>query len=289
MANGNEVLFMQTDLLFDFALNVVNELRRTQRLNIVYFQEAFLNRIQSNNPDSNLTDCFGARPGTQGPQRRTAFSGGMCCVLRHLMLNATGIPENAWPVAHRPGRQNLQLQRNHGTMQVNFDHPPPNHFRLALNERDAQHYYGAYDHQFPMYQMQNKLADVQVGHLAQITGDMLVFRFNTSGRLSQIIDIITTGGAVEDPNDHWRMARSYARVICIVHRVSDGVDGEWMKTLKTILPQRAAADENQNPRSTLDIYGRIIPEDPGELCDISKLGEAFGGLSAGNDDDDDDA
>lgn len=273
MAQQNEIIFIQTDLLFNFALNVVNELHQAQRVHINHFQEAYLDLIQSNVVGQNNTDCFGSPKNISGAKRRTCFSKAVSNVLRHLMLNATGIPESAWPGHHRRGKQTLQIKRNHKNMRTNFSHPSSNHFKLTENATAAQHYYSSYDHQFPLYQIESRLANVQVGHLASISGEMIIFRYNAQARLTHIVDIISTCGAVEDPTNVLRMSKAYARVICIVHSVLDGEDGESLKTLNTMLPKQVVEDEAK--KSMLETYGSLIPENPELPCDVDMLCKEF--------------
>jgi hypothetical protein len=274
MAEDFECVIVETDVLFERALAVMNELRDANRVNITHFQEAFLDRIRSNVRDENnedRSDLFGAKPGNSGPQRRSAFSDTSSCILRYLMLNASGIPIDFWPRS-QVKRSTLQLQRNHNAMQTNF-YPQNEWFQLATNAVDAHGYIGKYDQQFPPMRIRHELEVVPTGNMVLISGMMLIFRFHADGNLFQVIEIKTTCQPVEDPINHWRMLRSPARVMCIVRDVLAGKDGTCLKSLKNVLPQMN--DRFCLTESTEHSYKAVIPEDPKEPCDIKKLSKVF--------------
>lgn len=176
--------------------------------------------IESNDPDEDRRFMFGGQGDTKLAFGRTASA-----VVRMCMLEATGVPQSAWP---KPGEQTSK--RNKAKL-----HNPLGEqrlFRLADYKDRARHYWSKYDQLYPHFRIQDEVRQVALNKQASIPSMMLIFR----GNFTEVIEVTTTFNATPRGEQQFD---SYIHVSCIVRKISaptgEVEDGKFTRRLKELM------------------------------------------------------
>lgn len=230
-----ETIFVQTDPLFNLPLYSLAELAYQGRLQTTFVQRVFLRNIESNHPIDDRRLMFGGDLAAN-TKPEAAFGQTASAVVRMCMLEAVNIPRALWPK-----RKQKSQTRNEGKLNKEILHPlppPVNPFRLAINKKQAMHYWSKYDQLYPHFRIQHEVSQVAFNAQASIPGMMLIFREN----FTEVIEISTTFTARQRRG---KVFHSYVHVACIVRRIIDRgeIDGKFTQDLKFLLQPQEVRNE----------------------------------------------
>ena len=211
-----ELIFLDTDAIFNGVLRVTKELGDQERLCVTHSQTACITDIESNDEREDHRLVFGGQLETNIAN----FAGTAPGVLCMCMLEAVGIERDLWPQSGElwEARNMRKLERK-----VFGDSP----FSLTNDRRKARIYWWKYGQLYPSFKIEEEVRSSATSQKRSTSSMMVIFRNN----LTELIEITTTFDA-KLREDH--LFNSYVHVTCIVRDISADEDGELFNIFKEI-------------------------------------------------------
>ena len=215
-----ELIFLDTDAIFNLVLRVTKELGDQDRLRVTHSQAACITDIESNDEREDHRLVFGGQLETN--MAFVSFGRTASGVLRMCMLEAVGIERNLWP-------QTGEFSKARNMQRLGREVFGDSLFSLTNDRRKAKNYWRKYDELYRSSKIDEVVRGSAIGQQQSIPSMMVIFRKN----FTELIEITTTFNATRR-EEH--MFNSYVHVACTVRDISEDEDGQLWHRFKEMMP-----------------------------------------------------